>query len=62
MHFSLEWSQMSPECLHISVLKKAVETFDVMFSITPAVEDHSGEGVNWNNNFLLLILKLQLIV
>lgn len=36
---------MNPGCLHISVLETAIENFDLMFSLSPAQDDHPGEGV-----------------
>ena len=44
-YFFLDWLQMNPGCLHINVLKTAIENFDLMFSISPTQDDHPSEGV-----------------
>jgi len=36
-----DWLQMNPRCLHIRVLKT-----DIMFSITPAHDDHPSEAAD----------------
>jgi len=44
-YFILDWLQINPGCLNISVLKTAIEDFDIMFSITQAHDDHPSEDV-----------------
>ena len=48
LYFVTEWAHLNPGCLCTKVLSRAMQTFDIMFSLSSSVDqDSDDEGVHF---------------